>query len=237
VDTQRFQPEQVRLDPRGLNLLCDLTDRSAEGIAGAPIITEISRTARTKRKDVLIRAFAEVRKSFPAALLAVSIDANQQELHDELTGLIAELALHDSVAVLGSVWDQVPSLYGLSALYCTPAIMEGFGMSIQEAAACKVACVACSRVPFATEYLLGENPREEKLENGGPIQLGAGAIVVPPDDVPATATAIERLLTDDTLRERMAENAYHITVPAFSWREATKHFLAELGVKIPGGES
>lgn len=235
VDTDRFDPERVRADERGLDLLSDLIGRRREEIARAPLITEISRTAPTKRKDVLIKAFARVREEVPDALLAVSIDENRKELYDELTGLIDELSLRDSVAVLGSVWEYVPSLYGLSAVYCTPSIMEGFGMSIQEAAACRVPAVSSSRVPFATEYLLGDNPKTETLDDGSTVQIGDGAIVVPPDAVAATAYGIGVLLQDDGLRARMGENAYRITVPAFTWRGAARHLLEELGVAIPGG--
>jgi len=235
VDTDRFDPDKVRNDHRGVELLRELLGRDAGQITAAPIITEISRTAPTKRKDVLIRAFARARERFPTALLAVSIDSTEEKLHAELTGLIEELSLTDSVAVLGSVWEYVPSLYGLSAIYCTPSIMEGFGMSIQEAAACRVAAVACDRVPFAAEYLLGEQPKTETLDDGSTITTGEGAIVVPPDAVGATAEALVRLLEDDGLRNRMAERAYRMTVPAFTWRNAAKQLLTKAGVSVPGG--
>ncbi len=238
VDTDRFDPEKVRNDRRGIELLGELLGRDAAQITDAPVVTEISRTAPTKRKDVLIRAFARARERFPSALLAVTIDSTEEKLYAELTGLIEELSLTDSVAVLGSVWEYVPSLYGLSAVYCTPSIMEGFGMSIQEAAACRVAAVACDRVPFAAEYLLGDQPKRETLDDGSTIAIGEGAIVVPPDEVEATAEALVRLLEDDALRDRMAERAYRITVPAFTWRNAAKQLLTKAGVSVPGaGES
>ncbi len=232
VDTDRFDPAAVRRDTRARDLLAEKLGRSQKEIAGAPLITEISRTARTKRKDVLIAAFADVRKRVPEALLAVTIDKTSEDLYEELTGLIAEHSLEDAVAVLGSVWEYVPSLYGLSSVYCTPSVMEGFGMSIQEAAACRVPAVSTSRVPFATEYLLGDAPREEATD-GGAIQIGQGAIVVPPDDVPATAEALVRLLQDDELRRQMGDAAYRITVPAFTWRQAALDLIERLEIDLP----
>ncbi|MFW6312795.1 MAG: glycosyltransferase, partial [Spirochaetota bacterium] len=116
VDTDRFDPARVRDDHRGVELLGELLGRDAREIEAAPLVTEISRTAATKRKDVLIRGFARVRDDFPTALLAVTIDPTEERLFAELTGLIDELSLTDSVAVLGSVWEYVPSLYGLSAV-------------------------------------------------------------------------------------------------------------------------
>lgn len=233
VDTDRFEPEKARADERALDLLAERTGRSRHEVAEAPVITEISRTAPTKRKDLLIKAFAQVREEIPNALLAVTIDRTSESLYRELTGLVEELGLASSVAVLGSIWEYVPSLYGHSAVYCTPSIMEGFGMSIQEAAACRVPAVASSRVPFATEYLMGHNPTRERQSDGSTIRIGDGAVVVPPDAVHATAQALVRILRDNELRERMGARAYSITVPAFTWREAARAFLEKTRITIP----
>lgn len=216
VDTARFDREAVRADRRAAGLLAEATGRSETEVSRARIVTEISRTDRTKRKDVLIRAFARVHTQRPDTLLAVTIDPGREDLYAELTGLIDELDLRGSVAVLGSVWEYVPSLYGMTDVYCTPSIMEGFGMSIQEAAACGVPAVASERVPFAVEYLRGE-----------------GALVVPPEDVEQTAAALGRLLDDEKLRRHMGERAREITIPRFTWEAAARSFLSEAGIPVP----
>lgn len=216
VDTTRFDPDVARRDRRAVGLLAEATGRSEQEVDRARIVTEVSRTDRTKRKDVLIRAFARVHAKRADTLLAVTIDRSREELYEELTGIIDELGLQGSVAVLGSVREYVPSLYGITAVYCTPSIMEGFGMSIQEAAACGVPAVASDRVPFAVEYLRDE-----------------GAIVVPPDDVEQTATALARLLDEEALRRRMGNRAYEITIPRFTWEAAARSFLFEAGIPIP----
>jgi glycosyltransferase involved in cell wall biosynthesis len=94
--------------------------------------------------------------------------------------------------------------------------MEGFGMSIQEAAACGVPAVASERVPFAVEYLRGE-----------------GALLVPPEDVEQTAAALGRLLDDEKLRRQMGERAREITIPRFTWEAAARSFLSEAGIPVP----
>lgn len=216
VDTTRFDREAVRADRRAAGLLAEATGRREAEVDRARIVTEISRTDRTKRKDVLIRAFARVHAQRPDTLLAVTIDPGRKDLYAELTGLIDELGLRGSVAVLGSVWEYVPSLYGITDVYCTPSIMEGFGMSIQEAAACGVPAVASERVPFAVEYLRGE-----------------GALLVPPEDVEQTAAALGRLLDDEKLRRQMGERAREITIPRFTWEAAARSFLSEAGIPVP----
>jgi glycosyltransferase involved in cell wall biosynthesis len=195
------------------------------------IVTEISRTDTTKRKDVLIRAFAQVRRREPDSLLLVSVDDTQPDLAGELRGLIRELGIQDDVAVVGSVWDWLPRLYAVTCVYCSPSVMEGFGMSAQEAAATGVPIVASHLVPFATGYLLGSDPGQVSLGGGRkPLQVGSGAIVVPADDVEGFAVAMEMLLTDDDLRRRMGRDALQITVPYFTWGNMVTLFMQALGL-------
>lgn len=120
------------------------------------IVTEISRTDTTKLKDVLIKAFAEVHDQVPDSFLVVSIDDSEERLAGKLRDLISEYQLNDHTAVVGYIWDMLPKVYAVTDVYCTPSIMEGFGMSAQEATATKVPIVSSQRVPFVTEYLLIE---------------------------------------------------------------------------------
>jgi glycosyltransferase involved in cell wall biosynthesis len=134
---------------------------------------------------------------------------------------------------VGSVWELLPTLYAITDIYCTPSIMEGFGMSAQEAAATAVPVVASHLVPFVTEYLLGTDVEEIHCEGGRhPLKLGNGAIVVQADDANGFAYALEMLLSDDDLRKTMGQNAYHVTVPYFTWQNRVTVFLEEIGVKL-----
>ena len=133
------------------------------------------------------------------------------------------------VAAVGSVWDLLPTLYAITDVYCTPSVMEGFGMSAQEAAATRVPVVASHLVPFVTEYLLGADVEEVHYQDGRlPLRLGAGAIAVQADDVEGFAHALEMLLLNDQLRRAMGGNAYHITVPYFTWQNMVTVFLEEI---------
>lgn len=224
VDAQRYQPREVAPDDPLWHLLAEASGQSPAALRSRRIISEISRTDRTKRKDVLLRAFARVRQVAADALLVVSIDdAGAPELAGELRALISELGLLGQVAVLGSVWQHLPSLYAASAVYCTPSVMEGFGMSIQEAAACGVPAVSSDLVPFAVEVLAAP-----------PLGQPAGALIAAADDVESFATGLRTLLTDEPLRRRMGAAARAITVPAFTWDHRTRTFLAAAGIPLPG---
>ncbi len=233
IDTDRIRPMDPAEYESIWSFLAGLSPLSAEELKQRKIITEISRTDKTKRKDVLIRAFQQVRKEVPDALLAVSIDERTPELHKSLLGLIDELGLKDDVLVLGSIWDQIPMLYNVTTVYCTPSVMEGFGMSAQEAASTKKPVVASNLVPYVVEYLVGKTSEEvvETLDGGAQGYLmGEGGMVVMADYVEGFATAITRLLQDDELRRKMGDKAYEITIPYFTWENRTKDLLSDLGV-------
>jgi glycosyltransferase involved in cell wall biosynthesis len=138
------------------------------------------------------------------------------------------------VAVVGSVWDQLPDIYAATDIYCTPSIMEGFGMTSQEAAATAVPVIASNLVPFATEYLLGDSIEEVKAETGeGYLQVGQGAIVAAADDVGQFAQALDILLSNPNQRKEMGKKAYEITIPYFTWDNVVGEFLKDIHYLIP----
>jgi glycosyltransferase involved in cell wall biosynthesis len=237
VDTDRYHPRDVPESHPIWEFLGQRSGLSAEDVRDRKIVTEISRTDTTKRKDVLLKAFARARESVPESLLIVSIDESEEGLAGRLKGLIRDLGLQGSVAPVGYVWDQLPVLYAVTDVYCTPSIMEGFGMSVQEAAATGVAIVASDRVPFATEYLLGESSSQIPVEGADrPLNVGEGAVVVAADDIDGFRHALEMLLSDDDGREALGRRAYRLTIPRFTWQDRASSFLEKLalGRRPPG---
>ena len=215
VDAERFYPQEVSDEDEVWEFLSQRCGLLPREVRECKIVTEISRTDTTKRKDVLIKAFAHVQQRAPNSLLIVSIDEGKRELAGELETLIRTLPaqVQAHIAVVGSVWNVLPTLYAVTDVYCTPSVMEGFGMSAQEAAATGVPVVASHLVPFVTEYL-------------SPSQ---GAIIVQADDVDGFARALESLLTNDDLRKEMGRSAYHVAIPYFTWQNLVPVFLAEIG--------
>ncbi len=225
VDPERFHPRDLGEDDSIWTFLSRHCGLAAREIRSSKIITEISRTDTTKRKDILLRAFARVHEEHPQTLLLVTVDESNPGLADQLHDLIQTLGIEQNVAVLGSVWDELPRIYAATDIYCTPSVMEGFGMSAQEAAATGVPLVASDLVPFVCEHLLGDDVEpgpEQKL------RIGRGAIVVPADDVDGFAQALDILLSDDALQSEMGQRAYEITIPRFTWEQIVKEFLESL---------
>ena len=225
VDTERYHPREIDASDLIWAFLAEQAGLSPDEVRGRSIVTEISRTDTTKRKDVLIEAFARAHAEVPESLLIVAID-ERQPLADELLALIRARGLEHDVAVVGSIPQRLPKVYAVTDIYCTPSVMEGFGMSAQEAAATGVPVIASHRVPFATEYLLGEEVETVNITGSDdPLRQGEGAIVVQADDVAGFTAALTRLLTDQALSRRMGRRAREITVPYFTWSKQVPAFL------------
>lgn len=208
VDAGKYFPGNGSVELETALLLERFGTLPAERISGMRILTEISRTDRTKRKDIVVEAFSRLARDWPDILLAITIDSRQEDIAAELLQQIERSGVEERVVVLGNVAPHVPALLRSSYLYITPSEMEGFGMSIQEAAACGVPAVSSDLVPFAVEYL-----------------GSTGAWVVPHGDTDSFVRATESLLRDDKLRGRMGRAARAITVPAFTWPRTLKQFL------------
>lgn len=234
VNANRYHPMDVEDDDPIWQFLADHSSLSPEQIRASKIVTEVSRTDDTKRKDVLIKAFAQATEGMDDTLLVTTIDDTREAIYNKLKALIHECGIADRVAVLGSVWDELPAIYAITDVYCTPSVMEGFGMSIQEAAATSVPAVSSDLVPFAVEYLLGQQVEQVTLDSSGhPLRKGEGAIVVKADDVPGFAQALHILLSDDSLRATMSKRALDITIPYFTWSKMTTDFLRKIAITIP----
>ena len=237
VSVERFRPRKIDNNHEIWSFLSHVSGLSIPEIQRCKIITEISRTDTTKRKNVLIDAFARVHKDHPDTFLIVAIDNNEVALSRELTNQMKRLGIDTHTAAIGNEWDRMPFIYAVTDIYCTPSIMEGFGMSAQEAAATRVPVVSSSLVPFVSEYLLGAD--EEKVTyrtDAGKEQVltvGAGAVTVEPDDVAGFEIALKTLIENDALRKRMGKTAYNITVPYFTWDAMVEIFLNAIAPETP----
>ncbi|UCG24961.1 MAG: glycosyltransferase, partial [Chloroflexota bacterium] len=77
VDQERYFAREVGRDDEIWHFLSQHSGLLPEEIRGSKIVSEISRTAITKRKDVLLKAFALVLQRLPNAFLVATIDEEQ----------------------------------------------------------------------------------------------------------------------------------------------------------------
>ena len=237
VDVNRFHPRDL---PEGEPIWDFLAERSVlseEEIRKRKIVVEISRTDTTKRKDVLITAFARAKKEVNDCLLVVAVDDRRKDIADDLYRIIREEGVKDSVITVGSVYDELPFIYAASNVYCTPSINEGFGMSVQEAAASGLPSVSSDLVPFTREYMLGDDPEELDSERSQKSPLkGEAAIIAKADETDCFAQALIYILENDVERRKMGDKAFERTIPYFTWQRMVRDFMREVGISASRNE-
>jgi glycosyltransferase involved in cell wall biosynthesis len=158
--------------------------------ADRPIIGTVGRLETLKRQDILIRAVSTLRRGgHDVHGLIVGGDAYKIDpwCQRRLERLVVELGLTDAVTFTGQVPDPARYLQ-LMDVFALTTPTEGFGIALVEALGAGVASVAVDAAGQA-----------EIIEHEE-----SGYLVPSPDEV-QFAGAIERLLTDDALRRRLAE--------------------------------
>jgi glycosyltransferase involved in cell wall biosynthesis len=170
------------------------------------------RLARQKDFGRLIRAFALVVERHPDWELRICGSGPRQW---GLAKLITELGLGENVVLAGAVRDLGSEMANAS-IYALSSRREGFPMVLLEAMG-KGLAVASFDLPTGPGEIIRDH------ENG---------LLVPHQDVPALAAAIDELIEDEQLRRRCGEEArktaadYSIDVIGMRWAE----LLSELGV-------
>jgi alpha-1,3-rhamnosyl/mannosyltransferase len=121
--------------------------------------------------------------------------------------LVSELGLEERVRRVGFVDDEtLAELYRRAAALAFPTVYEGFGLPVLEAMASGTP-VVCSDIAACAEV------------------AGDAAERVRPGDVPAWTAALERVLTSEDLRARLAA-AGPARARSFTWRSCAERTLA-----------
>jgi glycosyltransferase involved in cell wall biosynthesis len=175
------------------------------GIAGGPVVGHVARLAPVKNQALLIRAFADVRSQVPGAQLVIVGDGPEREA---LRGQIEQLGLVGAVHLAGEQRD-IPSLLRAFDVFALPSKAEGTSMSVLEAMASGVPVVASA--VGGTPALLDD---------------GRCGLLVPPNDVPALATALVRVLTDKEGRQQLAAAARARAVTVYAEDRVVDRYVA-----------
>ncbi len=127
-------------------------------------------------------------------------------LANDVYSLVEDLGMSKCVQFLGRVpGEQLPALYNLATVLAHPAHYEGFGLTPLEAMACgtPVVCSDAGSLPEVT---------------------GDAASLVPPEDAEAWAAALHRVISDETVRQRMKQEGLKRS-RQFSWEKAARETL------------
>jgi glycosyltransferase involved in cell wall biosynthesis len=162
----------------------------------AEFILSVGTIEPRKNLSRLVSAFAAICDKHPGLLLVIA--GMKGWMYDDLMATVRELKVESRVIFTGFVPEEdKPYLIAAAKVFAYPSLYEGFGIPVLEALACGVPSVT-SNVSSLPEV------------------AGDAALTVDPYSVPELSSALERLITDDPLRERLTREA--VTQAAkFTW--------------------
>jgi len=144
-----------------------------------------------KGQPILTEAFCRIARKFPDWTLAFIGRTGDEAMAARMRELVAQHQLTERVQFLGGRTDEeLVAWLQQAAIFAMPSLYEGLGLSLQEAQFHGCACVAAAA--------------------GGVkdlIQDGDNGLLVPVRQVAPLAAALERLVSDDALRARLAARA------------------------------
>jgi glycosyltransferase involved in cell wall biosynthesis len=162
--------------------------RNRLGGYDGPLIVFLGRITRKKGLDVLIRAFARVRRERDCRLVMAGPD--DEGILPRLRALVAELGLEGDLEFLGPVYGE-ERLAALAAadVWALSSHAENFGIAVIEAMAAGCAVVTTPEVNVSPEIAAAE------------------AGVIAQAEPESFAAALLGLLADDARRERLHRRA------------------------------
>jgi glycosyltransferase involved in cell wall biosynthesis len=162
-----------------------------------PRIVHLGRLRKYKGTEFVLRAFARIREELPDARLEIVGGGPDRPALEKLG---VQLGLDDSIRFHGHIPlpEMVDLLYRCH-LFLNASPKEGWGLTVVEAGACGLPCVAADSPGLRDSVVDGET-----------------GLLVPCGDAPAMATAALSLLRDPARREAMGEKAA-VRARGFHW--------------------
>ena len=160
-----------------------------------PTLIFVGRHRYYKGVDTLIRAMAHVN-----GRLLIGGDGLERANWEQLT---TDLELEQRIQFVGDISDaDLPAFYASGDIFVLPANSraEAFGLVLQEAMAMGLPCVT-SELNTGTSWL---------------VQDGITGVVTPPQQPKGLAEAINKLLTDPALRQKMGDAGRQRTLNEFT---------------------
>jgi starch synthase len=204
IDTDEYRPQEASdvLDRFGI-------DRSR------PYVLFVGRITRQKGIVHLVRAIRYLDPRIGVVLCAGQPDTPEIAAEME-AGVEAARADHGNVTWIAEMVDKptVRQLYTDAAVFCCPSVYEPFGIINLEAMACETAVVASAVGGIPEVVVSGETGTLVPFEAAG----GGSFEPKDPDRYARDlASAINALIADPQLRERMGKAGRQRAVDHFGW--------------------
>lgn len=203
IDTEKYFAPHAREELAKI-LKTDITDKY--------VLLTSGRLARRKGVAWFIRNVLP--KLDEKIVYAVAGDGPDKQ---NIIEAITETKQENRVFVLGRVSDEVrDTLFNTCDLFIQPNIkikgdMEGFGISVIEAASCQI--------PVVVSELEGLKDAIKDGENG---------FLIEPENPEAYVSKINSLLTDETYRKEFGQKARQYVLDNYQWKSIAKKYVNEM---------
>ena len=145
---------------------------------------------QTKRQILLIEAFNKIKTKHPDWKLEFWGDIDyDKKYYKKCQNMISHYKLSEQAFFRGAT-NNVLNVYNKAAIFAFPSAYEGFGLALTEAMSAGLPAVGCKSCPAVNE-LIKDGENGFLCENG----------------VDAFAQALEKLMIDEELREKMGKAA------------------------------
>lgn len=198
-----FSEDRIRVVSNGVDLeFYRPCEKSA-----VPTVLWVGRVKRYKRVDHVLRAFRLVKGEVPYARLVIVGDGDYLPV---LKRMRERLGLSNVVFTGRVSEEEKVRLMGSSWIVASTSLIEGWGMTVTECAACGTPAVAYDVAGLRDSVKNGET-----------------GLLVEDGDVEALGEAIVRVLKDEELRLRLSRNALEYA-KEFSWDKTAEEFMKVL---------
>ncbi len=207
-DVYRRYTDQEKQDT--LRWLSKRTGLSVDELTDKPLVFETSRMDRTKRKDLLLEAFAELATAHPDSYLLVGGGPENDVFASLQQQLERTSVLKGRAFLLSAIPDEfIGPMFSVAHIYASASEMEGFGMSVSQAASAGTPVVSTNTIPFSIHHAANE------------------ALLFDPGDKTGLVDALNTLLSDPAEHAKRAQ-AIERTLEELDWTTRVADFLAYL---------
>jgi glycosyltransferase involved in cell wall biosynthesis len=177
----------------------------------------VGRLSAVKNHHNLIKAFADVRREIPEAILVI---AGSGDLEPELRRQAAAAGLEERVVFLGHRTD-IPRLLHCLDVFLLPSLREGFGLALLEAMASRLPVIA-SRVGGIPE-IFGEENFGIMIDPNSPEQLAKAMktmAALPAAQLEAWGERARRRALEHFTADRMIADYQRVYLDAYRDRQS-----------------
>jgi glycosyltransferase involved in cell wall biosynthesis len=156
-----------------------------------PVALFIGRYTEYKGALNVVEAFIQAAEAVPEAELIMHGYFESGEYIDTIRAQIEAAGMEDRIRMLGPIsGPEMPYAMTLATVFVNGSVDETFCMPLLEAQACGIPCVA---------FAAGGIPEV--------VDDGRSGLLAPPEDVPAYAECLKRILSDPALQEELSAGA------------------------------